>query len=312
MKKIYLIRPKCHSERSEESLVSSQRPFVARDATQGDNPKRLDESKANYLTVIIVIAALVLAACGSASTPTAIPTISLDNTGSSSNNQSSDVNSVSASAVVVPLNEARLSFASIGRVTAVDVKVGDKVTAGQTLVQLDTSIPEAKVREAEANLLAAQVQVKYLKRLGTDEVHLETAEADVARAQAMLDSANATLSTQSTLTAPFDGTIVSVDISPAETVVPGRVVIVLGDLSSYQLETTDLSEREVTKIKVGQPATIFIEALGSEVTGKIVEVSLTSSTLGGDVVYAVTLEFDDQPEGLLWGMSADVNIQTEE
>ena len=55
-------------------------------------------------------------------------------------------NSVSASAVIVPVNDAQLSFSAIGRVTSVDVKVGDKVTAGQTLVTLDTTILEAKVR----------------------------------------------------------------------------------------------------------------------------------------------------------------------
>jgi len=264
---------------------------------------------ANKLLIVLLMA-WVLAACGSVSTPTAIPTISLDSSGTPLNNQPSDANSISASGVVVPLNEARLSFSAVGRVTSVDVKVGDQVKVGQVLVQLDTTIHEAKVREAEANLLAAQIQVKYLKRLGVDEVHIETAEADAARAQALLDSANATLLAQSTLSAPFDGTIVSVDISSAETVTPGRTVIVLGDLSSYQIETTDLSERDVNKVQVGQSTNIFIEALNQEFTGKVVDVSLVSSTLGGDVVYTVTVELDDQPQGLLWGMSADVAIET--
>jgi len=194
----------------------------------------------------------------------------------------------------------------------VDVKVGDKVTAGQILVALDTAIQEAGVRQAEANLLAAQIQVKYQKRLGVDEVHIQTAEAEVERAQALLDSANAVLTSQSTLLAPFDGTIVSVDISPAETVVPGQVVIVLGDLSNYQIETTDLSERDVIRVQIGQPAKIFIEALNEEFTGKVIDVDRVSSTLGGDVVYTVTIELDTQPQGLLWGMSADVQIETAE
>ncbi len=272
--------------------------------------RRRSAAFSRKLFVITVIIVLLLSACGSASTPTAIPTISLDNNASSPGSQSSDGNSVTASAIVIPLKDARLSFSSVGRVTSVDVKVGDQVRAGQALVQLDTTIPEAKVREAEANLLSAQIQVKYLKRLGVDEVHIETAEAEVAGAQALLDSANATLLAQSTLSAPFDGTIVSVDISPAETVTPGRTVIVLGDLSSYQIETTDLSERDVNKVQVGQPANIFIEALNQEFTGKVVDVSLVSSTLGGDVVFTVTIELDDQPQGLLWGMSADVAIET--
>jgi HlyD family secretion protein len=112
------------------------------------------------------------------------------------------------------------------------------------------------------------------------------------------------------LTAPFDGTIVSLDIAPAEIVVPGATVIVLGDLSSYKMETTDLSERDITRVQIGQPVTISIEALGEEFTGNVTDIARTSTTLGGDVVYKVTIGFDVQPDGLLWGMSADVNIET--
>ena len=262
--------------------------------------------------IVIALTALVSSACASASTPTAIPTISLDNNGSSTNNQSGNPDAVTASAVTVPIKDARLSFSAVGRVTSVDVKVGDKVTAGQTLVKLDTTILEAKVREAEANVLAADAQIRYLNRLATDPLHFESAQADLVRAQALLDSAKATLLAQSTLTAPFDGTIVSVDISPAETVVPGQVVIVLGDLSKYQIETTDLSERDVIRVQIGQPANVFIEALNEEFTGEVIDIDRVSSTLGGDVVFKVTIELDKQPQGLLWGMSADVQIQTAE
>lgn len=260
--------------------------------------------------LLVVVMVLLLSACGSAATPTAIPTVSLDEGSSPTNTQSNDANAVSASAVIVPVKDAELAFSSVGRVTAVDVKVGDQVSAGQTLVKLDTTIQETRVKEAEANLLAAQVQYNYQKRLGLDEVHIESAEADVARMQALLDSAKAILDTQYTLVAPFDGTIVSVEIAPAETVVPGQVVILLGDLSEYQIETTDLSERDVTRVQIGQSASVFIEALEEEFTGKVIDVDRVSTTLGGDVVFKVTIELDHQPEGLLWGMSADVQIET--
>lgn len=252
---------------------------------------------------------LVLTACsGVISTPAPIPTVSLDTT--SPDGSPTDI--VTASAVVVPLQEARLSFAATGRVKSVEVKVGDQVKAGQTLVQLDTTLLDAKVREAEANLAVAQIQVGYLKRVGTDQSHLEAAEADVERTQALVDSAKASLASQSSLIAPFDGIVASLDIAPAETVVPGRIVIILGDLSRYQIETTDLSERDVTRIRVGQSVDIFIEALNRELTGKVTEIALISSTLGGDVVYTVTIGLEEEPQGLMWGMSADVKIQTGE
>lgn len=266
--------------------------------------------KKAYL-IVAIVSALILSACTSlASTPTAIPTVVLNNDNASSNDQNSDAGAVTASAVIVPVKQANLSFAGVGRVKTVDVKVGDQVKAGQVLVALDTALLEAKVKEAEANLAVARVEIDYLKRVGTDVVHLESAQAEADRAQALLDSANATLAAQSMLTAPIDGTVVTVDISPAETVVPGQIVIVLGDLSRYQIETTDLSERDVTKVQIGQSANVFIEAIGEEFPGRVIDIDRVSSTIGGDVVFTVTIELDQQPRGLLWGMSADVEIET--
>jgi hypothetical protein len=55
---------------------------------------------------------------------------------------------------------------------------------------------------------------------------------------------------------------------------------------------------------------VFIEALNQEFTGKVIDISRISSTIGGDVVFKVTIDLDKQPQGLLWGMSADVTIDT--
>jgi len=267
--------------------------------------------KKAYLLITIVIA-LVLSACGSQATATPIPTLMLDggNNPSPSNGSTSSGNSVSASATLVPSKTAHLSFATIGHVTEVNVEVGDAVNTGDVLAKLDTTILEAKVREAEANLELASIQVRYLKRIGINEPHLETAIADVDRAQALLDLANANLELQPVLITPINGTVISVDTAPAEVVTPGQVVITLADFSYFQVETTDLSERDVTKVQIGQPASVFIEALGEEFTGKVVDVDRIGSTLGGDVVFTVTINLDRQPQGLLWGMSADVNIET--
>lgn len=266
--------------------------------------------KKTYLIVMIIMA-LSLTACGSTSAPTALPTVTLDD-GNTSPADHAGENDITASAVVAPVHYARLSFVSVGKVTEVSVKVGDQVKAGDILVALDTSILQAKVKEAQANLEAAQAQVRFLTRVKTDQVHLDQANAEVERMQALLDSANAVLLAQSSLVAPFDGTIVSADISLAETVMPGQTVIVLGDLSRYQIETTDLSERDVTKIQPGDSAVVFIEALNEEFSGKVIDVDRIGTTLGGEVVFTVTIALNNQPEGLRWGMSADVNFESNE
>lgn len=252
---------------------------------------------------LLILSALVLTACSGNSTPTLIPTVVL------SSKPAAASSSVTASGEVVPVQKASLSFPMTGTVTNVTVKEGQMVFAGQPLVTLDTTILQANVKEAQSGVAAAQTQVKYLKRIGTDQEHIDSAQADVESAQASFDSANAMLA-QAMLTAPFNGTIASIEISPAETVISGQVVIMMGDLSNFQIETTDLSERDVTDVQVGQPARASVPALNQTLTGKVVDVARVSTTVGGDVVYKVTIQLDKQPQNLLWGMTADVQIDT--
>ena len=134
--------------------------------------------KKSTLFILIPTLALVLTACGQNSTPVAIPTVVLNSKPASASS------SVTASGEIVPEPKAQLSFPLTGVVESVAVQEGDKVSAGQTLVTLDTKILNANVEEAQASLAAAQTQVRYQKRIGTDQEHIDAAQADADRAQA--------------------------------------------------------------------------------------------------------------------------------
>ena len=54
-----------------------------------------------------------------------------------------------------------------------------------------------------------------------------------------------------------------------------------------------------------------MEALNVDVRGQVARISPLASSLGGDVVYTVVIALDEQPEGLLLGMSVEVEIVTE-
>jgi membrane fusion protein (multidrug efflux system) len=255
------------------------------------------------------VAALIAAGCASNAATTAIPTVVLG--GNAAPVAGTSRGTVAASGEVVPEPKASLSFPLTGTVKTVEVEVGDEVSRGDVLITLDTALWEAKVGEAEGALAAAEAEERLQVRNGADQEHIDAANADVDTALAAVESAKATLQ-QATLTAPFDGTIASVDISPAETVTPGLIVIMLGDLTNFQVITTDLSERDVPAVRIGQVATITVAALGEDFPGKVTGISRISSTVGGDVVYEVTLEFDAQPQGLLWGMTTEVRIDAGE
>ena len=51
-----------------------------------------------------------------------------------------------------------------------------------------------------------------------------------------------------------------------------------------------------------------IEALEETFNGEVMAISPIADTVGGDVVFKVTIAFDEQPKDLLWGMTAEVTI----
>jgi len=254
------------------------------------------------------VLALMLTACGASTAPKVIPTVSLD---SASQSSSASSNKATASGVVVPVKKVELAFPISGVVKTLEVEAGDSVKAGQPLVTLETGILEAKVKEAEANVIVQETQVAYLIRTGTSQENLDSAKADVERMKALVEIAKAQLA-QATLAAPFDGTIASVYIHPSEYANAGQIIIKMGDLSHMQIETADLSEKNIASVKIGSQADVSIQALKNDFKGKVVDIARISQTVGGDVVYKVTIELDEQPEGLRWGMSTDVTIQAQE
>ena len=379
------------------------------------------------------VLALALASCASNATATPIPTIVVDG-GNDTVKPASAVSSggdVVASAVVFPAQDANLAFVAGGNVAKVNVKVGDRITAGHVLVELENTILQLEVDRAQralreltssASLAAAEqavasaqdayddaqkkvdnlkyrnsdkVTVDYLQdqvtlaqdaldrardrytstkglsdldparaKAGTELYNAQRAynnalasfnwytglpsENDIATVNADFDAATAALQEaqwylselkgesipadatgaklaqlqqakaditaaqnrldQSRLIAPISGVIAQVNVIAGEYATPGKILIVISDVDNLQVKTTDLSERDIVKVKIGDPANIMVDALGQEFSGKVVNISPLANTLGGDVVYEVTLDFDEQPADVRSGMTADVAI----
>lgn len=239
---------------------------------------------------------------------------------------------VTASAVIVPAQVSEMGFLISGIVKDIPVKEGDTVKAGQILMVLDTPDLQFAVSGAEASVRGAQAEVEIRRneiikkivvywrrydvvveklRLSAPHEVIEKEEAGVQRAQASMEIAQARLA-QGTLTAPYDGIVTSLGVIPGEFVPSDQAVVTLATLNNLQVETTDLSERDITNVQVGDPVNIFVEALNKNMSGKVIGVSPRANTVGGDVVFKVTIAPDAQPEGLLWGMSAEVEIQSGE
>ena len=171
---------------------------------------------------------------------------------------------------------------------------------------IDVNQAEAVLVAAQAEATAAQAEYDKLKN-GPDPDALALAEERINNAQAQIDAGQANLDSL-TLKAPLNATVSKVSIHVGEWAMAGQTLLVLSDLAHLRVQTTDLSERDVPKVKVGQPVTLLVKALNQNVTGRVSEIAPLSDTLGGDVVYQTTIDLDTQPAGLRPGMSVDVTF----
>jgi len=168
----------------------------------------------------------------------------------------------------------------------------------------DIQIAQAGVAAAQANL---------------DRVKAQARPAEIAAAQARVDQAQAALrqmravAASANLTAPFAGTIAAVNVHEGETVVPGVVVITLGDIKNLRLETDDLSESSIARVKLGQVVNVTFEALpGQTFPGKVTFIAPISSAKSGGTNYTIYIEFDHLDPGLRWGMTGHIEINTKQ
>ena len=171
---------------------------------------------------------------------------------------------------------------------------------------IEQAMLEADVAVAKARLAQAEDAWEEVKD-GIDPDVLELARARNDQATAAVEAAEAA-NRDSEIRAPFAGTVSAVRTRRNEWASPGQPLIDLADLTSFQVVTTDLSEIDVARVEIGAPATITFDAL-PDVTGRgrVARIAPRASE-GSGVNYTVWIDLDEQPEGLLWGMTAFVDI----
>ncbi|MFN2291817.1 MAG: HlyD family secretion protein [Anaerolineae bacterium] len=205
--------------------------------------------------------------------------------------------------------------------TAANVKVAEarvaRTRALATQAQMGRQAAEsglmqvkAQAVRAEAQTLQAQAQLD-LASAGSRVEDIAAAEAQVKQAEASLAKAQNDLE-DALLKAPFDGIVGEVLIDEGDIVAPQLVAMQFGDLQRLRVETRDLSEMDVARVQIGQPATIIVDALeGEEMPAIVASIAPLATTVRGDACYRVTLDLEPGSEAdLRWGMSTLVEIDT--
>jgi macrolide-specific efflux system membrane fusion protein len=202
---------------------------------------------------------------------------------------------VVATGTLKPFRMVAVGAQVSGRLTSLNVRVGQRVRAGDELAQIDPITRQNDLRSAQASLDAAQAQrLEKQATLALAEIALErqrTTYAQRASAKSDLDTAETTvkqtkaqiaaLDAQITgyeiavetakvnlgytrVTAPIDGTVLAVTAQEGQTlnaVQSAPTIVVIGRLDVMTIRA-EISEADVVRVAVNQP--IHFTILGDQ------------------------------------------------
>ena len=172
---------------------------------------------------------------------------------------------------------------------------------GVTINPTDLELAKANLSLAQANLKDAQEKLA--------ELNSGANTSDVAAAKARITASEATLSALS-LTSPFTGEILTVDVLPGDLVSSGQPAFGLADRQRLHVDTM-IDESDIHGVNVGDSAELNLDALpGVKLTGKVAFINPLGQTVSGNVKYAVRIDVDPVDEPMLLGATVDVNVQT--
>lgn len=268
-------------------------------------------SRAIASRISLVTASLAIAACGGQpaappvnSAPVAVRTLHV---------HAEPVN-LTTTVVGTLEPEARVVIAAQeeGLITAVKVREGDRVRAGEVVATLDDRRLQAELAEAEARRVDAESQWRRAQALA-DGGLISEAEADTSRSGYQMASARADLlRTRLSFTrivAPVDGTIIARHVEVGNLAAPRSPLLEMAAEGGLLLRVP-VSELEVVKLSPGDRAEIRVDAMPQlRLTGRISRIYPAAETVSRQVT--VELAVADVPAEVRQGFLARADLVLE-
>ncbi len=190
------------------------------------------------------------------------------------------------------------------------------ITARQQEFALDTLISNLATKKTSQELQLAQATSKIATAQAQyDLTRSKATSADIKIAQAQVSQAIAGVNvlkeqlTQYQIVAPFGGMIAKVGFKENEAVTSAQKIITLLGDEEFDIEVL-IPESDITKVRVGSPAVITLDAYGDDVVfNGSIEVIEPSETIIQEVVYyKVIVSIEETDYALKSGMTANVDI----
>jgi HlyD family secretion protein len=216
-----------------------------------------------------------------------------------------------------------------GKITHLYVDFNSPVHKGQLVAEIDPTVYEAQLQQAQGDLASARAEVtlkrqnlqrkqvlvplKAASQLDLDQATAELAEAEatVIIKEAAMHSSQANLG-YCKITAPVDGIVISRKVDEGQTVIAAMSTPVLftvaQDITKMNI-TADISEADIGQVKTGQNVEFGVDAFPNEVFhGAVSQVRKSPTTTQNVVTYQTIIAVNNPEQKLFPGMTADVSI----
>lgn len=201
-----------------------------------------------------------------------------------------------------------ISNDSPGIVTRIRFESGDKVKAGQVLVELDTSVERAQLASAEARLGLATTTLNRTRALIKEGVgtgaELDSAEASVKSATAEVSALRGQIA-RKVIEAPFTGKLGIRNVNVGQYLSPGTAITTL---QSEKEEYVDFSlpQQYFDKLRTGLPVNITARETGIDLKGVVAAIDPAVDPVTRSVTLRATTT--DPDKKLRPGMFVNVSV----
>ncbi|WP_308566008.1 efflux RND transporter periplasmic adaptor subunit [uncultured Haemophilus sp.] len=268
---------------------------------------------------------------------------------------------VVASGSVESVNEVDVGAQVSGKITKLYVKLGQEIKKGEMIADIDSTTQVNTLNTKKAALVSYQAQLKAKKTaydvalssynrlsklytqkatsldsLNTAKSTLDNAKAEMEAIEANIKQAEIEVNTAETnvgytkITAPMDGTVVSVPVSEGQTVNANQTtptIVTIADLSKMKIKP-EISEGDITKVKAGQEVSFTILSDSQTVYHSVIDSvdpantttsdssstssstsSSSSSSTTSAIYYYANVLIDNPDRTLRIGMTTENNIK---
>lgn len=199
-----------------------------------------------------------------------------------------------------------------GEVSRVHVELGDKVSKGAIIFEIDhtqaaTSYNQAKVAHDDAKINYDRMTTLY-EEGAISQQQYEMAQTSLAVAKETLAAASDGLSNY-VVTSPISGYVTSVNISSGTVASQALPAVTIANVDKLEISTS-ISEHLINKITVGDKVEVKVSSASDiPIIGTVTTLSPAPAT--GSLTYPMKVTLDKVPSEVKPGMFAEVIIISE-